>query len=76
METARSSETLAFYHITTRRHNPEDGGSTVLRNFGILPQHYEVSQPEDVGSEVLRNIDILPKHYKVSQPEDVGSKVL
>jgi hypothetical protein len=24
MEAARTSETLAFYHITTRRHNPED----------------------------------------------------
>jgi len=24
METARPSETLVSYHITTRRHNPED----------------------------------------------------
>jgi len=25
--------------------NPEDGGSKVFRNAGILPQHYTVSQP-------------------------------
>jgi hypothetical protein len=24
---------------------PEDGGSTVLRNVGILPQHYTAPQP-------------------------------
>jgi hypothetical protein len=29
---------------TTRSH-PEDGDSTVLRNVGILPQHYTASQP-------------------------------
>jgi hypothetical protein len=24
---------------------PEDGGSKVIRNSGILPQHYKASQP-------------------------------
>jgi hypothetical protein len=52
MEAAWSSETVVSY-ITTQRHNaenheliakllPEDGGSMVLRNGGILPQHYTV----------------------------------
>jgi len=31
-------------HNTIRRHNPEDGGSMILRNFGVLPQHYMASQ--------------------------------
>jgi len=25
--------------------HPEDGGSTVLRNTGVVPQHYMTSQP-------------------------------
>jgi len=29
----------------------EDGGSTVLRNFGILPQHYTASQHRKPGLE-------------------------
>jgi len=47
----------------------EDGDSVVLRNVGIPPQHYTVSEPsEDGGSKALRNVGIPPHHYTVSQP--------
>jgi hypothetical protein len=45
MEAAYSSETLVSYHITSCRNNPEDGGSVVLRNVGILRNHYTASEP-------------------------------
>jgi hypothetical protein len=39
-----TSETSVSYHNTTRHHT--EGGSIMdLRNVGILPQHYTVSQP-------------------------------
>jgi len=34
--------------------HPEDGRSMVLRNFGILPQHYTASQPEDLDLNLHR----------------------
>jgi hypothetical protein len=43
-EAAWCSETSVSYHYVTRRHNPEDGGSMVLRNVGILPLHHTASQ--------------------------------
>jgi hypothetical protein len=45
MEAARTSETLVSYHISTYNYIPEDGVSMDLRNVGILPHHYTVSQP-------------------------------
>jgi hypothetical protein len=53
------------------RFHSEDGGSMVLRNVGIAPQHYTLSQsrtPEDGINIVLRNVGILPQHYTASQP--------
>jgi hypothetical protein len=36
---------LVSHHNTTRRHNPEDGGTWTSETFGIPPQHYTASQP-------------------------------
>jgi hypothetical protein len=49
--------------------HPEDGGSMVLRNVGILPQHHTASQP--------RNFDLNHhrKSLKALRPEDGGSMV-
>jgi len=53
----------------------QDGGSKVLRNIGMLPHYYTVSQPKDGGSKVPRNIGMLPHYYTVSKTEDGGSRV-
>jgi hypothetical protein len=69
----------------------EDGGSKVLRNVGILPQHYTMSpprrsrlefiskrhslHPEDGGSEALRNGGILPITMRRRNPEDHNLKL-
>jgi hypothetical protein len=39
MATARPSEELICYYITTQRRSIEDGGRMVLRNFGVLPHN-------------------------------------
>jgi hypothetical protein len=46
IEAALSSETLVPHHNTTQLHNPhpEERGRIVLRNFGIVSQHYMASQ--------------------------------
>jgi len=59
-----SSETLVSYHNITWRHNPEkldalqpeEGGSNVLRNIGILVQHYTASKPRRTGLEIRREL--------------------
>jgi hypothetical protein len=48
----------------------------ILRNVGIISQHYTATKSEDRGSTVLRNDGTLPHLYTVSQPEDRGSMVL
>jgi hypothetical protein len=45
MEAAGFPETLVSHRNTTRRHNPEDGGSKLSRNVGVLPQQYTSLQP-------------------------------
>jgi len=48
--------------------DPEDGGSMVLRNVGILPQKYTASKPrwpEDGSSMILRNVGIKTSLYGV-----------
>jgi len=52
-----SGSVVVQYHL-----HPEDGGSMVLQNVSILPEHYMASQPEDGNSKVLRNVSILPHH--------------
>jgi len=37
---------------------PEDGGSMVLRNDGILPQHYTASQPRRPRLESKSVVDL------------------
>jgi len=50
MEAPRFSETLISYRITTRL---EDGGTKVLRNVDILPQHYTAWRWRQQGSPKL-----------------------
>jgi len=47
--TAVTFQVEVFWHVTrcvaASILHPEDGGSTVLRNVGILPQQYTTPQP-------------------------------
>jgi hypothetical protein len=75
MERARSSKTLASYHITTRVTTSRwKQRGPPKRWYPTTSLH--MSQPADGSSTVLRNVGILPHHYTVSQPEDGGSMVL
>jgi len=57
MEAARSSESLVSYRNTTRSFHPEDGGSKLLRNVGILSHHYTASRPR--GPEATLVIEVF-----------------
>jgi hypothetical protein len=43
--------------------HPEDGGSKLLRNVGILPQHHTMSEPRRQRLECKRN-DTQDLHYQ------------
>jgi hypothetical protein len=82
MEEAWSFETLVSYHDATRHHyperrgheslskphsiHPEDGGSIVFRNIGILPQYHTALQPRRHRHESLSKPQSL-------HPADGGS---
>jgi hypothetical protein len=42
---------------------PECGGSMVLRNAGILPQHYNASQPRRTRTEAIREVSVLSARF-------------
>jgi hypothetical protein len=65
MEAAKSSEIFVPYRIT-HYHNTEYGGSKILRDFGILPQHYTASKPRRPRLEICLMIVILL--FKKPQP--------
>jgi hypothetical protein len=77
MEAAYSYETLVSYHMNTvsqpRKPRFEDGGSTDLRNVGILPQHLtQYHNPEDLDlkMEAVKTYETLVSYHMntVSQP--------
>jgi len=39
------ASTTRFEFFSVPKIHPEDGGSMVHRNFGILPQYFTTSQP-------------------------------
>jgi len=57
-----STEVVVFWSVTPWGFHTEDGGSMVLRNVGILPQYYRVSEPED-----LRSCFTESSYYRVIQ---------
>jgi hypothetical protein len=66
MDAARSSETLVSYHITTRRHNPEDLDSSFFKSINFLMGEEEATWTTE--TLVSYHITIL-RH----NPEDLGS---
>jgi len=46
--TPRSSDWSLLFRFVDHNHQSQDGGRKVLRNIGILQQHYTASQPRTI----------------------------
>jgi len=57
---------------------PEDGGSTVLRNVFILPQHYTASQPRtrlELPSFFHKKLSSVNRSRKYFVSKDFGTQM-
>jgi hypothetical protein len=76
----RFRDSCCFHLLSSSHFHPEDGGSLGLRNVGILPQHYVMSQSSKPRPEVAELIsaytsDVRRKlqSHSVIVPRELGS---